>query len=456
MRESLDHSPLSFHQPHTHFHPSSPAMSVRKSHYRHNFGEAHKPDLCYTDIRPEFTGIGNHIAANDKYFCYAGTGGGGPVYVIPLANPGRQKMNLPRVAVHKAKVLDFDWSPFISEVLATCGEDAQIKVVQIPEGGLETDIQEAAASLEGHYKKVSAVTWHPTANNIISSASYDNTVKVWDVTKQSEAFSFDSFGDTPYSIAWNSNGSLIGATSKDKKVRAFDPRQADAALVGEGFSGSKQSNLVWADNHGCLITVGFNRGSMRQYAVYDPKKFDKPVMMKDIDQSGGVIMPFYDPDNSVLYLAGKGNSNVSFFEVTDPDKVYYLSDFRSNEGQKGFCFASKKIVNVDECEVARGLRLLQNSVVPISFKVPRRGAGAVFQADIYPDTYAGVPSLSAEEWLAGQNKDPVLMSMDPKKREDLPKEEVKLEVKKSYAELEKELEEVKAKLAAAEAKLAAQ
>src|SRR5690554_4101073 len=217
-----------------------PSMSVRKSHYRHNFGEAHKPDLCYTDIRPEFTGNGNHIAANDKYFCYAGTGGGGPVYVIPLATPGRQKMNLPRVAVHKAKVLDFDWSPFISEVLATCGEDAQIKVVQLPQGGLETDIKDAAASLEGHYKKVSSVKWHPTANNIIASASYDNTVKVWDVSKQAEAHSFDSFGDTPYSIAWNSNGSLIGATSKDKKVRAFDPRQPDAALVGEGLSGSKQ------------------------------------------------------------------------------------------------------------------------------------------------------------------------------------------------------------------------
>ena len=34
----------------------------------------------------------------------------------------------------------------------------------------------------------------------------------------------------------------------------------------------------------------------------------------------------------------------------------------------------------------------------------------MFQDDIYPPAYAGVPSMSAEEWLGGMNKDPVTVS----------------------------------------------
>lgn len=34
-----------------------------------------------------------------------------------------------------------------------------------------------------------------------------------------------------------------------------------------------------------------------------------------------------------------------------------------------------------------------------------------FQDDLYPDTVAPVPALSAREWFSGINKSPVLMSM---------------------------------------------
>ena len=33
----------------------------------------------------------------------------------------------------------------------------------------------------------------------------------------------------------------------------------------------------------------------------------------------------------------------------------------------------------------------------------------MFQEDIYPPCFAGVPALSADEWLAGANKNPVLV-----------------------------------------------
>lgn len=41
--------------------------------------------------------------------------------------------------------------------------------------------------------------------------------------------------------------------------------------------------------------------------------------------------------------------------------------------------------------------------------------GDYFQEDLFPHTYAGVPSHTAEEWLAGSDKEPIMMSLDPSK-----------------------------------------
>lgn len=43
------------------------------------------------------------------------------------------------------------------------------------------------------------------------------------------------------------------------------------------------------------------------------------------------------------------------------------------------------------------------------FAVPRKAE--TFQADIYPDTPGPYPALSADEWIAGIDRDPILVSM---------------------------------------------
>ena len=56
----------------------------------------------------------------------------------------------------------------------------------------------------------------------------------------------------------------------------------------------------------------------------------------------------------------------------------------------------------------------------------------MFQDDIYPPAYAGVPSMSADEWLGGMNKDPVTVSFTqdglvlnkaPEAKKDAPRKE---------------------------------
>ncbi len=35
----------------------------------------------------------------------------------------------------------------------------------------------------------------------------------------------------------------------------------------------------------------------------------------------------------------------------------------------------------------------------------------MFQEDIYPETLSGIPALSCEEWISGENREPVLVSL---------------------------------------------
>jgi coronin-1B/1C/6 len=44
--------------------------------------------------------------------------------------------------------------------------------------------------------------------------------------------------------------------------------------------------------------------------LFDPRNLKSPIVGKDIDSSASLLMPFYDEDTSIMYLAGKGDSNI--------------------------------------------------------------------------------------------------------------------------------------------------
>jgi len=154
---------------------------------------------------------------------------------------------------------------------------------------------------------------------------------------------------------------------------------------------------------------------------------------------------------------GKGDGTINYYElVNDDKKIYGLGSFRNTEPQKGGGWVAKKGLDVWKCEVGRFLKLNAKSITPISFIVPRKSGEEVFQADIYPDAFAGKPALSAEEWTNGQNKNPILMSLDPTVRQDLNQDEdgnVQFVKKRTYQELADDNGRLKARVKELEIKL---
>lgn len=77
--------------------------------------------------------------------------------------------------------------------------------------------------LEGHDWQVSSVAFHP-AGDMLASASWDRTVRIWDIDAGKELRVIDRSGHTApiTSVAWHPNGALLATTSADFTTCLWD------------------------------------------------------------------------------------------------------------------------------------------------------------------------------------------------------------------------------------------
>ncbi|XP_034565598.1 uncharacterized protein coro1cb isoform X1 [Notolabrus celidotus] len=386
---------------------------VRQSKFRHVFGQAVRNDACYDDIRvSRVTWDSSFCAVNPKYVAIIiDASGGGAFLVLPLQKTGRIDKVYPTVCGHTGPVLDIDWCPHNDQVIASGSEDCTVMVWQIPENGLETALSEPVVVLEGHSKRVGIVSWHPTARNVLLSAGCDNQVVIWNVgTGQAMINLEDMHPDVIFSVSWSRNGSLLCTACKDKKVRVIDPRKKKViAEKDKAHEGARPMRAIFLAD-GNIFTTGFSRMSERQLALWKTDNLDEPICVQEMDSSNGILLPFYDPDTSVVYLCGKGDSSIRYFEITDEAPfVHYLSTFSTKEPQRGMGYMPKRGLDVNKCEIARFYKLHERKCEPIIMTVPRKSD--LFQDDLYPDTAGPDPALEAEEWFAGKNGGPILISL---------------------------------------------
>uniref|UniRef100_A0A8C5PW02 Coronin n=1 Tax=Leptobrachium leishanense TaxID=445787 RepID=A0A8C5PW02_9ANUR len=386
---------------------------VRQSKFRHIFGQPVKADQMYEDIRvSKVTWDSSFCAVNPKFLAIiVESSGGGAFMVIPLAKTGRVDKNHPMVSGHTAPVLDIDWCPHNDNVIASASDDTTIMVWQIPDYLPVRSITEPIVTLEGHSKRVGIITWHPSARNILLSAGSDNMIFIWNVGTGESVIVLDELhSDLIYNVCWNYNGSLIMTTCKDKKVRVIDPRKNE--IVAEKCApheGMRPMRAIFTKD-GNIFTTGFTRMSQRELGLWDPSNFDEPIALQEMDTSNGVLLPFYDADSNIVYLCGKGDSSIRYFEITDEAPfVHYLSTFSSKEPQRGMGFMPKRGLDVSKCEIARFYKLHERKCEPIVMTVPRKSD--LFQDDLYPDTPGLEPAIEAEEWFSGESADPLLVSL---------------------------------------------
>ncbi|KAI9718179.1 MAG: Coronin-like protein crn1 [Chrysothrix sp. TS-e1954] len=352
--------------------------------------------------------------------------GGGAFAVVPLNEKGKLPDHIPLFRGHTAPVLDTDWSPFDDSFIASGSDDGKVFLWKVPEGfTVRPETEEPpdvspVVKLSGHSRKVGHVLFNPSAQNVLASSSGDYTVKIWDVEGGSSKLAL-KHGDIVQSLSWSANGSLLVTTCRDKKLRIWDVRQEKPAVEVAGHSGAKNSRVVWMGEHDRVATTGFSKMSDRQLGLWDIRASREPIDgFQILDQISGVCMPFWDDGTQCLYLAGKGDGNIRYYEYTN-DKFEYLSQHTSSEPQRGIAFLPKRGINLHENEITRAFKTVNDHYVePVSFIVPRRAE--VFQEDVYPPTVGTKPAMSASEWFGGKEGLPPKFSLESVYEGGAPKE----------------------------------
>ncbi|KAM8772351.1 coronin-2A isoform X2 [Acanthopagrus latus] len=406
----------------------------RSSKFRHVFGKAATKESCYDGVPITRSVQDNNFCAVNPRFLAVITecAGGGAFLVLSIHHTGKVDPHTPRVSGHKGNVLDVKWNPFSDYCIASCSEDTTVKVWEIPPHGVLKNLTVPWKELQGHSRRVGLIEWHPTANNILFSTAYDYQVMIWNLDCPEQVIknpvrTISHHTDVVLSMSFNTDGSLLATTCKDRKVRLMESRSGN--LLQEANNKThKASKVLILGNMKMLLTTGTSRWNDRQIALWDQDDLSVSLLQENLDGSSGNLFPFYDPDTHMLYIAGKGDGNIRYYEISsEKPYIHYLTEYRSNLPQKGMGVMPKRGLDVSSCEVFRFYKLvtIKSLIEPLSMIVPRRSES--YQEDIYPMTAGNRPALTAEEWLSGIDKGPVLMSLKPGSQ-----------VAESYSEMNKE------------------
>ncbi|VDL95062.1 unnamed protein product [Schistocephalus solidus] len=122
---------------------------------------------------------------------------------------------------HKNEVNAIKWDPN-GHLLASCSDDRTLKV-------WDMDHDHCIHDLQGHAKEIYTIKWsptgpgtaHPNAPLWLASASFDSTVRLWDVKTGQCHQILQQHKEPVYSVAFSPDGQLLATGSFDKRVHIW-------------------------------------------------------------------------------------------------------------------------------------------------------------------------------------------------------------------------------------------
>ena len=87
--------------------------------------------------------------------------------------------------------------------------------------------------------------------------------------------------------------------------------------VVPAHQGSKAQRLQWKGKHNMLISVGASDFNDREYMVYDPRDWTKPLQHQQLDSNTQVCYTYYDDITNLFFVTNKGSTFMQMFYFSE-------------------------------------------------------------------------------------------------------------------------------------------
>ncbi|MGA4840548.1 hypothetical protein [Streptomyces sp. G45] len=206
------------------------------------------------------------------------------------------------------------------QLLATASYDRTVRLWDVAD---PTRPRPLGAPLTGHTSWVSTAVFSPDGD-LLASASDDGTVRLWDVTDPRHPRPLGAplagRGGTIYLLAFSPDGRTLAAAQDDHTVGVWDVSQPDRPRRTARLSGHTAAvRSVAFGPDGRTLAAGGDDGTVRLWNTADPRA-PKPIGKPLTGHKGTVHSVAFSPDGRTLASGGVDHT-LRLWSVGDPRRA---------------------------------------------------------------------------------------------------------------------------------------
>jgi len=169
---------------------------------------------------------------------------------------------------HKDEINTVRWDPSRS-MLASCSDDTTAKI------WTTSDSEKCFRSFELHTKEIYSVRWSPAAtkkSSILATASFDNTVRIWDVMRDTCLHALSKHSYPVYSVNFSPDGDFLASGSYDQNLFVWSVSTGALVRTYKGKGGIFEvswnhagDKIAACFSDSTLCVVDFKRTGVKRY-----------------------------------------------------------------------------------------------------------------------------------------------------------------------------------------------